>query len=98
MVITNNSAIINAVYWNNGSETILSSSSINSIANSIYVSGKDVYVAGYVYNDFQEQYAVYWKNGIEVKLTDGTNRSLCKIHFHKIINTIGIETVSTPFP
>jgi hypothetical protein len=42
------------------------------LSSSIYVSGRDVYIAGYEFNTGQPKYTVYWKNGVEVKLTDGT--------------------------
>ncbi len=44
-------------------------------ANSIFVSGKDVYVAGYeTLNRPVSSFAVYWKDGVETKLTDGKQR------------------------
>lgn len=42
-------------------------------ARGIFVAGKDVYVAGSL--DFQDQTAVYWKNGIAVHLGDPINTS-----------------------
>jgi hypothetical protein len=57
------------VYWNNGNVTVLSGD--DSEARSIYVKGNDVYTSGYVFES-GSYYAVYWKNGTEVKLTDGT--------------------------
>lgn len=75
MVMTTNAMINNAVYWKNGTETVLAGSATNSVACSIFVSGNDVYVAGYEYNDAGNKYAVFWKNGVEVKLTDGTQNA-----------------------
>ena len=43
----------------------------------------DVYVAGYEYNTGQPRSAVYWKNGVEVKLTDGTNETVATSIFVK---------------
>jgi hypothetical protein len=71
------------VYWKNGVETVLHSSAANAFASSIYVSGDDVYVAGYAYNTGQPSYAVYWKNGVEVKLTDGSNQTVATSIFVK---------------
>jgi hypothetical protein len=76
MVETTNQMINHAVYWKNGVETVLQSSAANAFASSIYVSGNDVYIAGYEYNQGQPRYAVYWKNGVEVKLTDGSNETV----------------------
>ena len=69
--------LYSAEYWTNGNETVLSGDGINSYStSSIYVKGKDVYVSGSEETNFEETnhqyYAVYWKNGTEVKLTDGT--------------------------
>jgi hypothetical protein len=63
-----------AKYWKNGQARILGAGVNGSIANSIAVSGNDVYVAG-LENNGTEDVAKYWKNGVPVELTDGTNRS-----------------------
>jgi len=53
-----------AVVWNNGKSTMLRE---NGHANSVYVVGDDVYVAGQVAG-----IATFWKNGKAQNLTDGT--------------------------
>ena len=73
---------LNAVYWKNGNLTLLPRSEINSFANSIYVLGSDVYVAGYE-TDLQVSSAVYWKDGIEAKLTNGTESAIAASIFVK---------------
>ncbi len=45
-------------------------------ANSITVSGKDVYAAGAEFKDGNFFVAKYWKNGSAVSITDGTNYSM----------------------
>jgi hypothetical protein len=65
-----------AAYWKNGNLTLLPRSEINSFANSIYVLGSDIYVAGYEEATYPVNYAVYWKNGIEVKLSDGSQPAI----------------------
>jgi hypothetical protein len=62
-----------AMYWKNGVASILPSRYAQSYAQttSIAIVGNDVYVAG------SETYGVstakYWKNGVAIELTDGTN-------------------------
>jgi hypothetical protein len=69
-----NDGNVNAVarYWRNSEEfelTVAQSTTLSS-ANSIYVVGEDVYIAGNeVSNDIGR--AVYWKNGSITYLTDG---------------------------
>ena len=65
-----------AVYWKNGSEVVLSNKSGNAEANSIFLSGADIYVAGYQVNSEGVGVAVYWKNGAAVSLTDGTHSAI----------------------
>ena len=74
---------IHAVYWKNGNPTFLpentagitSPSSTLSTANSIFISGSDIYVAGYemIESAFASQSfshsALYWKNGKAIYLT-----------------------------
>ncbi|GEO12144.1 hypothetical protein [Segetibacter aerophilus] len=62
-------------YWKNGKMTflhLLSPSSEKGFANSIYVSGPDIYVVGEVYplgSGSGPGWAVYWKNGVPIELT-----------------------------
>jgi hypothetical protein len=62
-----------AAYWKNGNLVVLPGSGLPAYAKSIFVSGNDVYLAGYEDVAYQMAYAVYWKNGVEIKLTDGTH-------------------------
>ena len=65
-----------AEYWKNGTPVVLNPAAS---VGSIFVSGPDVYVAGYRTGNVQidpthwVEYgiALYWKNGVEVDLTDG---------------------------
>ncbi|HLX54197.1 MAG TPA: hypothetical protein VKR58_09655, partial [Aquella sp.] len=72
-----------AAYWKNGNLTLLPRSEINSFANSIYVLGSDIYVAGYEETASPITYAVYWKDSVEVKLTDGTQPAIATSIFVK---------------
>jgi hypothetical protein len=60
------------VYWKNGVVVELTSAANQppvEAADSIFVSGSDVYVAGFMYNTpVTESSAVYWKNGVQVVL------------------------------
>ncbi|MDJ1500510.1 hypothetical protein [Xanthocytophaga agilis] len=63
----NNGYIRAAKYWKNGTAINLDGSPYYSEAKSIYVSGNDVYVAGY--KDIENApNGIYWKNGVEVAL------------------------------
>ncbi len=67
----NTGVAINAVYWKNGTEIMLTNlpNAQRAFANSIFVSGGDVYVAGYELTSDSVGIAVYWKNGDLVNLT-----------------------------
>ncbi len=58
-----------AVIWKNGVKTAITSGTVgDAAANSIFVVGTDVYVAGYENNA-----AKFWKNGTATSLSDGIN-------------------------
>jgi hypothetical protein len=67
-----NGAVDTATYWKNGAPVALSDGTNNAHANSIAVSGTDVYVAGDEYNGMNNV-AKYWKNGQPFNLTGGKN-------------------------
>jgi len=57
-----------AKFWKNGvAQNLFASESKTAGAHSVFVSGNDVYVAGYTDGD-----AILWKNGEAQKLTDGS--------------------------
>jgi sulfur transfer complex TusBCD TusB component (DsrH family) len=64
----NQGTALSAIIWKNGVGTFLSGLNIQSSANSVFVSGDDVYAAGY---EAPPNYrmATYWKNGTPVYLT-----------------------------
>ena len=62
-------------YWKNSTENSLTAGTAynSGLANSIYVVGSDVYVAGSIANQSIASFvATYWKNGTPVSLSDGT--------------------------
>jgi hypothetical protein len=75
--------VATAAYWKNGNSILLPLTEMNSSANSIFVSGSHVYVAGYEFVAYQESYAVYWKDEVETKLTDGTHDAIATSIFIK---------------
>ncbi len=71
----NGAAGLRAMYWKNGSPVYLTDGTYAAVANSIWVAGSDVYVAGYQRTANDPNYqasARYWKNGVPVSLTAGT--------------------------
>lgn len=59
-----------ATYWINNRKISLTNGEYSSNAASIFVVGKDVYVAGYEINENGEPIAKYWKNGTEKILSN----------------------------
>ena len=72
-----------AAYWKNGNVVLLPGSGLPAFAKSIFVSGNDVYLAGYEDIAYQMSHAVYWKDGVENKLTDGTHAAAANSIFVK---------------
>lgn len=66
-----------AKYWKNGVPTNLSDGKNKNYANSITVSGNDVYIAGYEWNA-GKMIAKYWKNGIATNLSDDSKNHIAK--------------------
>jgi hypothetical protein len=75
-----------ACYWKNGNLTTLTTHR-GSEATSIFISGGDVYIAGYdEYDSFVDDYwsvsvqkACYWKNGNRILLTDGSSLASAEV-------------------
>jgi len=64
-----------ATLWNNGTVQSLTDGKNRASANSVYVSGSDVYVAGSEQNAQGKSVAKLWINGKAQNLTDGTNNA-----------------------
>jgi hypothetical protein len=65
-----------AIYWKNGSPFFLSTDSIGgSTANAVFVSGSNVYIAGWQ-NIGNYSRAILWKNGVAESLTSGNTASV----------------------
>lgn len=74
--------VVTARCWKNGLPLPLSSKGTQgTIAVSLFVSGNDVYVAGWVFNEKGQTVAAYWKNGDLVLLTDGASPSIAESVF-----------------
>ena len=65
-----------AEYWKNGIVSRLTDGSNYARANSIIVSGSDVYAAGAEFKDGNYFVAKYWLNGVEKAITDSSNYSM----------------------
>lgn len=65
-----------AVYWKNGKIFYLTDYMPEAQATSIFVSKKDVFIAGYIQEKKTDnKIAVYWKNNKLIKLTDGKSNA-----------------------
>ncbi|WP_271766729.1 cadherin domain-containing protein [Aquimarina algiphila] len=62
-----------ATFWKNGEAISLTDGSNEAKANSVFVSGDDVYVAGYEVGNSGFEVATLWRNGETIKLTDGNS-------------------------
>nr|WP_321237476.1 hypothetical protein [uncultured Psychroserpens sp.] len=69
---TGDSELDRALLWVDGELTVLTDGQTNAEAFSVYVSGDDVYVAGYEELGNGISVAKYWKNGVSVDLSDGS--------------------------
>lgn len=61
-----------ATLWKNNTPTVLSDGTKYTEANSIFVSGNDVYIAGSEMIDAAHCIAILWKNGVRTNLSDAT--------------------------
>jgi hypothetical protein len=70
-----------ASYWKNGVLTELADELHTSMANSIFVSHGDIYVAGFACHDNEPSCAVagYWKNGALVQVANGSSAGISSI-------------------
>jgi hypothetical protein len=69
----NSAGVKVATVWKNGVATSLTDGSNGATANSVAVSGADVYVSGAEFNGSNgNSVAMLWKNGVATALTDGT--------------------------
>jgi hypothetical protein len=70
-----------ASYWKNGVLTQLADQLHTSMANSIFVSHGDIYVAGFACQDNEPNCGVagYWKNGALVQLANGSTAAASSI-------------------
>ncbi len=71
-----------ATIWKNGVATTLTGSSVYSAAFSVFVSGTDEYVAGFVQTGTNEV-ATIWKNGVAISITDGSKEAIAYAIFVK---------------
>lgn len=73
-----------AAYWKNNTIKILDNSAGGSYANSIYVSGNDIYVSGNIDNGSNVK-AVYWKNNTPFELTGNNSYADATVWVHRVI-------------
>ncbi|WP_298903824.1 hypothetical protein [uncultured Psychroserpens sp.] len=73
---TGDSELDRALLWVDEELTVLTNGQTNAEAFSVFVSGDDVYVAGYEELGNGISIAKYWKNGVSVNLSDGTRDAI----------------------
>jgi hypothetical protein len=62
-----------AKYWRNGVAHKLTDGTKDALANTVYIDGDDVYVGGAEENNARLTYAIIWKNGKRIHLTDSAS-------------------------
>jgi len=82
-----------ATLWKNGIAQSLTDEKKDAKAFSVFVSGEDVYVAGYKRNTQEKRVATLWKNGIAQSLTDGKRdtEALCVFVLGEDVYVAGYE-------
>lgn len=76
--IKNSKGIQVACYWKNKQRNDLSDGIDNSVVNSIFIDGSDVYAAGYyegIVNGYYGRIGCFWKNGLKYNLTSGRSEA-----------------------
>lgn len=82
-----------AVFWNNGTTHLLSDRKMNSMAQSIVVANRRVYVAGSAADQLQNTNAVLWVDGVKQTLSDGTTPAMacCVCVSGDDVYVVGVE-------
>jgi hypothetical protein len=70
-----------AIVWKNSTAQLLSDGSFDAEAHRVFVSGSNVYVAGYEKNAENKAVATVWKNGAAQRLTNGDYNAEAKSVF-----------------
>jgi len=83
--ISNNGNTLQAVYWKNGVQTILTDISLAADAFDIVINNNDIYVSGFVRGSFNQP--AYWKNGVQTTL-DVTNAGT---YGRSIVSSIAVD-------
>ncbi len=65
-----------ATYWHAGNVYRLGKSQVSSDANSLFISGNDVYIVGYEMSLTGKYTAMLWKNNLPNSLTDGNEDAM----------------------